>query len=167
MRKLLTSLPSAFVVALVVAAIASAAPTPRSAVEEPTPTETPVPEVSPDPETEPIETEPVETEPAPVDEEVPAEEGGNAPDFTQCAGETGLDNAICRHDQLLLVHPNQGLENSRGHLVDNKAEHEGETQTEGDAEEDEVEVGGTDTSSTQPGHGNGHGNAGGNGNGNG
>ena len=46
-------------------------------------------------------------------------------DFSACEGLTGLDNAICRHEALLVVQPdNQGLQNSLAHLQENKAEHE-------------------------------------------
>ncbi len=63
----------------------------------------------------------------------PAEDEGTDPnatssggaDFTACEGLTGLDNAICRHEALLVVHPdNRGLQNSLAHLRQNKAKHE-------------------------------------------
>ena len=148
MWKLLKALPSAFVVALVVAAIASAAPSPRTSGEDPVPNESPAAEIPP--ETEPVETEP---ESAVEDEAKDAAEGeGRAPDFTECAGLTGLDNAICRHEQLLVVHPeHHGLSNSLGHLKENKAKHEEGTESDGSAAEDEEAASG-------------HGNANGNGN---
>ena len=157
MWKLLKALPSAFVVALVVAAIASAAPSPRTSGEDPVPNESPAAEIPP--ETEPVETEP---ESAVEDEAKDAAEGeGRAPDFTECAGLTGLDNAICRHERLLVVHPEHhglsnslgGLSNSLGHLNENKAKHEEGTESDGSAVEDEE----TEAASGH-GNGNGHGN---------
>lgn len=45
-----------------------------------------------------------------------------APDFSACDGLTGLDNAICRHEALLVVHPdNQGLLNALARLEANQA----------------------------------------------
>jgi hypothetical protein len=91
----------------------------------------------------------------------PAEQGeppSNGVDFTACQGLTGLENAICRHEALLAVHPdNHGLQNSLAHLQEIKAEHEANS-----SEKD----GGP---STANGHGHGqsggsHGTAGGNGN---
>ena len=49
---------------------------------------------------------------------------GTAPDFSACVGLTGLDNAICRHEALLQVKPdNPGLTNSLAHLQANAAAH--------------------------------------------
>jgi hypothetical protein len=93
-------------------------------------------------------------------------------DFAACEGLTGLDIAICRHEALLVVHPdNQGLQNSLTHLLEAKAEH--------DAKADEDHGGhvppeGGSSSSSASDHGQSgesHGSAGGNsdagGNGNG
>jgi FlaG/FlaF family flagellin (archaellin) len=67
--------------------------------------------------------EPTETE-APEAEETTSDETGTAPDFAACVGLTGLDNAICRHEALLKVKPdNPGLTNSLGHLKANAAAH--------------------------------------------
>ena len=67
--------------------------------------------------------EPTETE-APEAEETTSDETGTAPDFSACVGVTGLDNAICRHEALLKVKPdNPGLTNSLGHLQANAAAH--------------------------------------------
>ena len=67
--------------------------------------------------------EPPETE-APEAEETTSDETGNAPDFSACVGQTGLDNAICRHEALLKVKPdNPGLTNSLAHLQANAAAH--------------------------------------------
>ena len=65
--------------------------------------------------------EPTETE-APEAEGTTSDKSGNAPDFSACDGMTGLDNAICRHDALLKIKPdNPGLNNSLAHLKANLA----------------------------------------------
>jgi hypothetical protein len=103
----------------------------------------------------------------------PAGEGeppSGGPDFTACEGLTGLDNAVCRHEALLAVHPdNHGLQSSLAHLQELKAEHE--------AKADHGNGGNVPPghgSSSSSGHGQdhgqsgeSHGNAGGNGKGNG
>jgi hypothetical protein len=96
----------------------------------------------------------------------PAEQGAphsGGTDFTACKGLTGLDNAICRHEALLVVHPdNHGLQNSLTHLQ-NKAEHEAKGLGSGG---DVPENGSSSNSSNGHGHGHSaepHGNAGGNG----
>jgi FlaG/FlaF family flagellin (archaellin) len=67
--------------------------------------------------------EPTESE-APEAEETTSDETGTAPDFSACVGVTGLDNAICRHEALLQVKPdNPGLTNSLAHLQANAAAH--------------------------------------------
>jgi hypothetical protein len=67
--------------------------------------------------------EPTETE-GPEAEATTSDETGTAPDFSACAGVTGLDNAICRHEALLQVKPdNPGLTNSLAHLQANAAAH--------------------------------------------
>jgi hypothetical protein len=49
---------------------------------------------------------------------------GTGPDFSGCVGLTGLDNAICRHEVLLALNPdNPGLANSLAHLQANLAKH--------------------------------------------
>jgi hypothetical protein len=108
----------------------------------------------------PIGTTGPEIEPA--DEAIdPPSEGA---DFSACGGLTRLDNAICRHEALLLVKPdNQGLQNSLAHLQENKAKHDAKTDAEsGDVAPSE------DGSSSSSSHGHGqsgesHGNAGSNG----
>jgi hypothetical protein len=103
----------------------------------------------------------------------PAEEGvspSDGVDLRACEGLTGLDSAICRHEALLEVHPdNQGLQNSLTHLLETKAEHEAK------ADGGHVPPGGGSSSSSSNDHGQSgesHGNAGansnagGNGNGN-
>jgi hypothetical protein len=102
----------AFAVLVVTGAIASAAtggvhgkPTPSPSVSE---TETEAPE-------------PTETE-APEAEATSSDKTGTAPNFSACDGQTGLDNAICRHEALLKVKPdNPGLTNSLAHLQANAA----------------------------------------------
>ena len=102
----------------------------------------------------------------------PGEEGepsSDGADFTACEGLTGLDNAICRHEALLVVHPdNQGLQNSLTHLLERRAEHEARA---GEEDGGHVPPGNGSSSSSSHGHGHGqsgesHGNAGGNGKGN-
>lgn len=92
----------------------------------------------------------------------PAE--GTGPDFSSCAGLRGLDNAICRHQVLLALKPdNQGLANSLTHLLANAAKHLGAAST------------GDGTSAACPGHscdphghsGDPHGSSGSHGHGNG
>jgi hypothetical protein len=66
--------------------------------------------------------EPTESE-APEAEETTSD-NGTAPDFSACNGRTGLDNAICRHQALLKLKPdNPGLTNSLAHLQANLAAH--------------------------------------------
>ncbi|HEX2425066.1 MAG TPA: hypothetical protein VHM47_04195 [Actinomycetota bacterium] len=92
-----------------VSASVSEAPEP-SETEAPEPTETEAPE-------------PTETE-SPDAEAKRSDETGKGPDFSGCVGLTGLDNAICRHEALLKIHPdNPGLNNSLGHLQTNAARH--------------------------------------------
>jgi hypothetical protein len=80
------------------------------------PTPSPPPAASESPE-------PTETE-APEAEVATSDKSGTAPDFSACEGRTGLDNAICRHDALLKVKPdNPGLTNSLAHLQANLAAH--------------------------------------------
>jgi hypothetical protein len=65
--------------------------------------------------------EPTETE-APEAEATTSDRTGTAPEFSACDGLTGLDNAICRHDALLKIKPdNPGLTNSLAHLQANLA----------------------------------------------
>jgi hypothetical protein len=67
--------------------------------------------------------EPAESE-APEAEETTSDETGTAPNFSACVNRTGLDNAICRHEALLKVKPdNPGLTNSLAHLQANLAAH--------------------------------------------
>ena len=77
------------------------------------------------------------------------DEGGTAPDFTGCEGMTGLDNAICRHEALLAVHPdNHGLQHSLERLEANSERHEAKHQSKRE-----------EGSEDHPGKGNGNGHA--------
>ena len=105
----------------------------------------------------------------PADEAIdPPSEGA---DFSACEGLTGLDNAICRHEALLVVQPdNQGLQNSLAHLHENKAKHEAKGGDDDGSDVPRSEDGSSSSSSSSNGHGHSgepHGNAGGNGHGNG
>jgi hypothetical protein len=100
----------------------------------------------------------------------PAEQGAShsdGPDFTACEGLTGLDNAICRLEALLVVHPDdRGLQNALTHLLENKAEHQ--ANTHGHDGGHVPPGGGSSSSSNDHGQsGESHGNAGAKGNGNG
>lgn len=92
----------------------------------------------------------------------------DGPDFTACEGLTGLDNAICRLEALLVVHPDdRGLQNALTHLLENKAEHQANTHGHDGGH---VPPGGGSSSSSSHDHGQSgesHGNAGANGNANG
>jgi hypothetical protein len=58
---------------------------------------------------------------------------GTGPDFSSCVGLTGLENAICRHEVLLALNPdNPGLANSLAHLQANLAKHAPELTTAAD-----------------------------------
>lgn len=90
------------------------------------PTPSPSVTVSESPTPEPTETEapePTETE-ATEAEAASSDEAGTAPDFSACVGKTGLENAICRHEALLKIKPNNpGLTNSLAHLRANAEAH--------------------------------------------
>jgi hypothetical protein len=88
----------------------------------PSVTETPEPTISPSVTPEPTETpEPTDT-PSPEPTDSTGGGSNTAPDFSACVGLTGLENAICRHEALLLIHPdNTGLQNSLAHLQANLA----------------------------------------------
>ena len=92
----------------------------------------------------------------------------DGPDFTACEDLTGIDNAICRLEALLVVHPDdRDLQNALMHLLENKAEHQANTHGH---EGGHVPPGGGSSSSSSNDHGQSgesHGNAGANGNGNG
>jgi hypothetical protein len=127
--KIVRLILSSMAAVLVVGAIASAAPHlaahgPVSLTEGAgAPTETPEPTDTPEPTEAP---DPTDT---PDPTETPDPTGGTgagvAPDFSACAGLTGLENAICRHEALLAVHPdNKGLQNALAHLQANLTNHQ-------------------------------------------
>jgi hypothetical protein len=95
-------------------------PTPSPTVTlTPGPTETPPPTETPEPTETPS--------PEPTESDGGGDAGGNgaAPDFSACAGLTGLENAICRHEALLAIHPDDaGLQNSLAHLQANLDRHQ-------------------------------------------
>jgi hypothetical protein len=102
----------AFAVLIVAGTIASAAT--GGVHGKPTPSPSATVSASPLPQS-------TETE-APEAEATTSDESGTAPDFSGCDGMTGLDNAICRHEALLKVKPdNPGLTNSVAHLQANRA----------------------------------------------
>ena len=164
---------------LVAGAVASAAPGVRGAVEDepgpgvtatppPQPTDTAEPTEAPEP-TETVPPEPVTAETSPVDadsadDDATGEDGPVAPDFSTCDGLHGLENAICRHEALLAVQPdNVGLQNALARLEANLAKHE--EQQAGDAETEAAEGGGQpncpgkscEAHANGNGHANGHG----------
>lgn len=121
MKKFLQAVLASLAVVIVAGTIASAAPGLRTS-----PSAKPTPSVDPSPTSpEPTETESPDstTESDSLD---PADTGssGAEPDFSACAGLTGLDNAICHHQALLAINPtNRGLANSLAHLQANLAKH--------------------------------------------
>jgi len=141
--------------ALIVAGTVASAATSFDEVPDPEPTVSPSPTaeptVSPSPEAEPA-VETVETE-----EEGQEADGaeGEAPDFSECEGLTGLENAICRHEALLAAQPdNLGLQNALTQLEANLAKHE-EKHAESSDEDGQASCPGK---SCEPhGNGNGHG----------
>lgn len=109
--------------------------------------------------------------------EAPALGAGDAegrPDFTACRGLTGLDKAICRHEALLVVHPDSGgMQHSLERLLEERAEHEAKPQSRAPGSDGQPGGGhggnphGSDGSEEGlgggPGNGNGQGQANGNG----
>ena len=96
-------------------------PTPSPSVTvTPEPTETPTPTETPEPSETPS--------PEPTESDAGGDGSGTAPDFSACVGLTGLENAICRHEALLLIHPdNRGLQTSLTHLRANLDAHQNGT----------------------------------------
>jgi len=133
--KLLRTLVTAFAAVIVAGTVASAAPPLRAAFDaEPTPevsVSLDAPQPTPPPGSESTEAPP----PSPSQSEISplvgdASEGASgSPDFSACAEATGLDNAICRHEALLLIRPeNRGLQTSIARLLEIQAGRvEGET----------------------------------------
>jgi hypothetical protein len=105
----------------------------------------------------------------PVEE--PGAEGG--PDFSACEGLTGLDNAICRHEALLAVDPdNEGLQTALAHLQESRDRHASADPVNGNPHDGSAkgEASGESHGQSEAPHGNAGGNAkkaGGNANGNG
>jgi hypothetical protein len=158
--KLLRTLVTALAAVIVAGTVASAAPPLRAAFDA-----EPTPEVSVSPEapqpTDPPGSESTEAPlPSPSQSETSppagaASEGASgSPDFSACAELTGLDNAICRHEALLALRPdNPGLQISIARLLEIQA---GRLEATGSTE------GETSTSAACPGkscepHGNGNG----------
>jgi len=151
---------------MVAGAVASAAPPIRDVSED-----EPSPEISATPSPEPMDVEPVESpEPEPAetpspesataetetsgDDEAAVDEVSAPPDFSACVGLRGLENAICRHEALLAVQPdNLGLQNALTQLEANLAKHE-EKHAEDSDEDGQASCPGK---SCEP-HGNGNGN---------
>lgn len=153
MRRALRVVIYAMAAVIVGGTVASAVPGVRSSPSdhptpsfvpspEPTPSvvPTPVPTVVPTVVAEPTAAEspaPLEPEGAGQEESEPNgdqkkdtgdSEGSHAssgsPDFSRCDGLTGLENAVCRHEVLLELDPdNQGLANSLAHLRENLDKH--------------------------------------------
>ena len=165
--KLLRTLVTALATVIVAGTVASAAPHLRATFDaEPAPEVTVSPQTSPEP-TDPPETEPSEapspppsaSETSPPESDEVDEDASTAPDFSVCEGLTGLDNAICRHEALFFVKPdNEGIQNALDHLLANQARH-AEATAEGEGDEPAPD---TDPSTSCPGksceaHGNGNG----------
>ena len=54
----------------------------------------------------------------------PSSGAGLTPDFSACGGSTGLENAMCRHEALIALHPDvPGLSTSFSQLESNLAAH--------------------------------------------
>jgi hypothetical protein len=108
----------------------SPAPSP-TVLPTPEPSESPVP--TPEPTTvespQPLE----QKDSAPTGSEGSEKDSGDpeasrasssGPDFSACVGLTGLENAVCRHEVLLQLHPgNRGLANALAHLRENLDKH--------------------------------------------
>jgi hypothetical protein len=110
--------------------------------------ETPEPTVSPSPSETPEPSEMPSAEPT----DSTGVGSGGTPDFSACSGLTGLENAICRHEALLTLHPdNQGLQNSLSHLQANLAEHQAKQHGKSDTSH-----GKSDTSHGKSGEAHGH-----------
>ncbi|MFL5766927.1 MAG: hypothetical protein ACJ758_03675 [Actinomycetota bacterium] len=146
MRRALRVVVYAMAAVIVGGTVASAVPGVRSSPSEhpspsfapsatPSPTVVPTPQPSEVPATTP---EPTAAEsPEPLEEKDPAPTGSDndsgteashgssgAPDFSACVGLTGLENAVCRHEVLVQLHPgNAGLANSLAHLRENLDKH--------------------------------------------
>ncbi len=125
MKKFLQSVPSALIVAVLVAAIASASPK-FSSDPEPEPVPVTGPSGPSGPSGSDVSPEVADVvEPEDDEGDLDVSDEGAGPDFSSCVGLRGLDNAVCRHEVLLETRPdNQGLQNAMDHLVQNQAKHE-------------------------------------------
>jgi hypothetical protein len=151
-RRALRVVVYAMAAVIVGGTVASAVPGVRSSPSDhPSPSFAPSPAPSPTaiPTPEPSES-PATPEPTTVESPQPSEEKDSAPtgsersgrsekesgdpeashassggpDFSACAGLTGLENAVCRHEVLLQLHPgNRGLANVLAHLRENLDKH--------------------------------------------
>lgn len=66
-------------------------------------------------------TDPGESEPAEQNADGTGSASAAVPEFTACAGLTGLDNAICHVQANDVAHPDTGLANALSHLQANQA----------------------------------------------
>ncbi|MDP9223636.1 MAG: hypothetical protein M3P18_07220 [Actinomycetota bacterium] len=138
-RILLTGLAAVIVIGTVASAsphgVSPPSPIPAPSAESPSPSpepsDTPSSDASPSPPASPEPSESLSAEPT---KEGPSRASGadrgsaGSPDFSACAGMTGLQNAICRHEALLDADPeNEGLRNSLAHLEANLVKHEKHT----------------------------------------
>ncbi len=160
--KLLRTLVAALAAVIVAGTVASAAPPLRAAFDA-----EPTPEVSVSPEapqptdppgsgsTEAALPSPSQSETSPAVDEA-NEDASGSPDFSACVELTGLDNAICRHEALLVLRPeNRGLQTSIARLLEIQT---GRLEDETTSSTEDV----TSTSAACPGkscepHGNGNG----------
>jgi len=120
------------VVILLVGAIATAAAGSRA-----DPSDSTAPTIVPSPSNdEPSESEAHETEkPQAKNEDRGVERASGSPNFSACDHLAGLDNAICRHTELLKLQPkNTGLANAMAHLRTNAEKHAAGTGSHGAAE---------------------------------
>ena len=102
-----------------------------SVSESPEPEDMPSAVASPSesPESEPTPSaDPAEPDPGRPDDATSEDGSDPGLDFSACVGLMGLENAICRHEALLAIHPgNKGLQNSLSHLEANLAKQESHT----------------------------------------
>ena len=111
--------------------VAPATPTAEPPSAKPTLEPTPEPSPSVTPSTVPPSVTPPSSgrgspkppTPTPTETGTPQEKDtSGAPDFSACNGLTGLENAICRHEVLVALHPdNKGLANALARLQANLA----------------------------------------------
>jgi hypothetical protein len=111
----------------------SFAPSPGPTAILPTPEPSESPATSPEPTTVESPQPQGEKDSAPAGAEGSEKESSDpegshsysgGPDFSPCDGLTGLENAVCRHEVLLQLHPgNAGLANALAHLRENLDKH--------------------------------------------